>query len=486
MAKLFLTNINLNGNQLQNAVIQKLASAPTSPTPVSGQVYFNTGDNFIYVYNGTSWDKLLESGSVVNADISATAAIAATKVSGTAVTRADTGSVTSTMILDGTILNADINATAAIDKTKIAGTAVTLADTGTITSTMIADGTIVNGDIAAGAAIDLSKLAVNPINRANHTGTQLASTISDLATTVQGYRLDQFAVPTSSLNINSQRITNVATPSADGDAANKGYVDATRQGLDVKDSVRVATTANITLSGTQTIDSVAVIAGDRVLVKDQTTQTANGIYVVAAGGWTRSTDADTGAKLSGGSFVFVEQGNANADSGWVMTADGTIVLGTTNITWAQFSGAGQIDAGAGLTKTGNTLNVATASTARIVVNANDIDLATVANPQTGASVGTVFVQSIATDSYGRVTTVTNGTRKFTAQNPLLTVSSGSANWSIVHNLGVADYILQVRQVSNNELVEADVFLTNAGTATVTIASTAGSIAADTYRVVILP
>jgi phage-related tail fiber protein len=447
MPKLFLTNINLNGNQLENGAIHKLASAPTVPTPVSGQVYFNTTDNFIYVYNGSSWDKVLESGSVVNADIASNASIASTKVAGTAVTRADTGSVT---------------------------------------STMIADGTIVNGDIASGAAITLDKLAVNPLNRANHTGTQLASTISDLATTVQGYRLDQFAVPTSSLNINSQRLTNVANPSADNDAANKGYVDATRQGLDIKDSVRVATTANITLSGTQTIDNVAVIAGDRVLVKDQTTQTANGIYVVASGGWTRSTDADTGAKLTGGSFVFVEQGNANADSGWVMTADGTITIGSTNITWAQFSGAGQIDAGAGLTKTGNTINVATASTARIVVNANDIDLATVANPQTGAAVGTVFVQSIATDSWGRVTTVTNGTRKFTAQNPLLTVTSGSTNWSIAHNLGVADYILQIRQVSNNEIVEADVFLTNAGTATVTIASTAVSIPADTYRVTILP
>lgn len=446
MPKLFLTNINLNGNQLQNAAIHKLATAPTSPTPVSGQVYYNTGDNFLYVYDGSAWNKVLESGSVVNADVASNAAI---------------------------------------DKTKVAGTAVTLADTGSVTSTMIADGTIVNGDIASGAAITLDKLAVNPLNRANHTGTQLAATISDLATTVQGYRLDQFAIPTANLNVNNQKITGLATPTADADAATKAYVDATRQGLDVKDSVRVATTANITLSGTQTIDTIAVIAGDRVLVKDQTTQTANGIYVVAAGGWTRSTDADTGAKLTGGSFVFVEQGNANADSGWVMTADGTITIGTTNITWSQFSGAGQIDAGAGLTKSGNTLNVVTASTARIVVNANDIDLALVNPSSTGAAMGTATITGINADTYGRVTSLVSANRKFMVQNPLLTVTSGSTAWTVTHNLGVQDVLVQFRTVSGNEIVEADVVLTSTNALTITIAATGSSIAADTYRVIVM-
>jgi phage-related tail fiber protein len=313
----------------------------------------------------------------------------------------------------------------------------------------------------------------------------LAATISDLATTVQGYRLDQFAVPTANLNVNNQKITGLATPTADADAATKAYVDATRQGLDVKDSVRVATTANITLSGTQTIDTIAVIAGDRVLVKDQTTQTANGIYVVAAGGWTRSTDADTGAKLTGGSFVFVEQGNANADSGWVMTADGTITIGTTNITWAQFSGAGQIDAGAGLTKSGNTLNVATASTGRIVVNANDIDLALVNPSSTGAAMGTATVIGVTADSYGRVTAVASANRKYMVQNPLLTVTSGSTAWTVTHNLGVQDVLVQFRTVSGNEIVEADVVLTSTNAVTITIAATGSSIAADTYRVIVM-
>ena len=136
----------------------------------------------------------------------------------------------------------------------------------------------------------------------------------------------------------------------------KTYVDDTRTGLEVKDSVKVATTANITLSGTQTIDGIAVSAGDRVLVKDQSTTHQNGIYVCAAGAWSRATESDTAAEFNSGIFFFVEQGTVNADSGWVMTTDGTITFGTTAIAFGQFSGAGQITAGNGLTKSGNTVD----------------------------------------------------------------------------------------------------------------------------------
>ena len=146
-------------------------------------------------------------------------------------------------------------------------------------------------------------------------------------------------------------------PSAAGDAATKGYVDSVCQGLDCKFSVRVATTANITLSGTQTIDGVAVIAGDRVLVKNQSTGSQNGIYVVAAGAWSRAADADTSAEVTSGLFTFVSEGTVNASSGWVLTTPDPITLGTTSLTFTQFSGAGQIVDGAGLSKSGNTLSV---------------------------------------------------------------------------------------------------------------------------------
>ena len=101
--------------------------------------------------------------------------------------------------------------------------------------------------------------------------------ISDFDTGVQTNRLDQLAAPTASVGLNSQKITGLADCTADSDAANKGYVDGVAQGLDIKDSVKVATTANITLSGTQSVDGVSLSADDRVLVKDQSTATQNGI-----------------------------------------------------------------------------------------------------------------------------------------------------------------------------------------------------------------
>jgi hypothetical protein len=160
--------------------------------------------------------KILD-GTIVNADINASAAIDATKVAGTAVTQADTGTVTSTMIANGTIVNADINDSAAIAKTK-------LNLGGTITSADIVDGTIVASDIADGT-ITAAKLVSDPYARANHTGTQAASTISDFNTAVRTNRLDQMAAPTGSVSLNSQKVTSLATPTDNADAATKLYVD---------------------------------------------------------------------------------------------------------------------------------------------------------------------------------------------------------------------------------------------------------------------
>jgi len=179
-------------------------------------------------------------------------------------------------------------------------------------------------------------------------------------------RLDQFAVPTSSVSMNSQKITNLGTPTADGDAVSKSYADALRSGLDVKQSVRAATTANITLSGTQTIDGVAVIAGDRVLVKNQSSGLQNGIYVVAAGSWSRATDADADSEINPGMFCFVEEGTVGADTGWVCSNNAPTTVGTTALTFAQFSGAGSFSVDSTLTKTGNSIGltsgIATAGT----------------------------------------------------------------------------------------------------------------------------
>ena len=199
----------------------------------------------------------------------------------------------------------------------------------------------------------------------------------------------------------SATITGLANPVNDSDAANKGYVDSLAQGIDAKASVVVATTANITLSGTQTIDGIALSVGDRVLVKDQTSQASNGIYLCASSTWTRTTDANTWDELVA-AFTFVEKGTTQANNGYIATITAGGTLGTTAVTFAQFSGAGQITAGDGLTKTGNTLNVGTASSSRIVVNADNIDLAT-----TAVTAGTY--KSVTADAYGRITAGTNPT-----------------------------------------------------------------------------
>ena len=228
--------------------------------------------------------------------------------------------------------------------------------------------------------------------------------------------------------------------------AAKTYIDNTRSGLEVKDSVVVATTANITLSGTQTIDGIAVTAGQRVLVKDQTTASQNGIYVVSASAWSRSTDADTADEFNSGCFFFVEKGTENADNGFVMSQDVAIVFGTTAITFSQFSGAGQITAGVGIGKTGDTMFVNTGTGITITADNVVIDTAwvgqaaitTVGTIATGTWNATAISATkggtgINTSSATGVGIVTSGTWTTPAQ---LTVGFGGTGASSFTSNGI--------------------------------------------------
>jgi len=217
-------------------------------------------------------------------------------------------------------------------------------------------------------------------------------------------------------------------PSGNNDLVNKSYVDAVAQGLDVKGSCVAATTVNITLSGTQTVDTISLLAGDRCLVKNQSTQSQNGIYVVSASAWTRSTDMDIWAEVPG-AFTFIETGGQQ-DTGWVCTSDAAGTIGVTAITWAQFSGVG---AGVSSLSFGTTgLTPSTVTTGAIVV----------AGTLAIANGGT---NSTATPTAGGVGYGTGTAHAYTAAGTtgqVLTSQGSSAPIWAAAASGAQDYIVQ--------------------------------------------
>jgi hypothetical protein len=249
-------------------------------------------------------------------------------------------------------------------------------------ATLRAANTVLAGGEATSAAPTFRALVSNDIPSLAHTK------ISDFDAGVRTNTLAEMAAPAGAVSLNSQKITNLADPTADADAANKGYVDGVAQGLDVKDSVVATTTANGTLASAfangQTIDGVSLSTNDRILIKDQSTQTENGIYTVnASGAPTRADDLATGADAAG-AFVFVEQGTVNAENGFVCTSNkGSAVVGTNNLVFSQFSGAGQITTADGLQKTGNTISVDLKANGGLVIESSEIAVDLAASSITG-------------------------------------------------------------------------------------------------------
>jgi hypothetical protein len=406
---LFLYPVDLNKNELRNARIQNLATAPSSP--VAGQIYYGTDVNDALLWNGSIWLSLGTGGGVsdhgaltglTDDDHSQYALLAGR--SGGQVLIGGTGSGEDLFLVstsNGTkgqiYFGPTTSAAAFVDQTtgNITGnTLISTVATGTAPLTISSTTVVANLNADKVDGQDGSYY----LSRTNHTGTQTASTISDFDTQVRTSRLDQMAAPTASVSLSSQKITNLADGTSAGDAINLGQLQSASLGLAWKDNVRVATTVAGTLATSfengDTVDGITLATGDRILIKDQGTASENGIYVVAASGApTRATDADSASELRG-AVVVVEEGTANADQIWQLITD-SITLGTTGLTWQRLPGPQDIVAGAGLTKTSNTLDVGTASTSRIVVNADNIDLATVGTAGT-------YYGSVTTDAYGRV------------------------------------------------------------------------------------
>lgn len=445
MAKKFAVALDLQKFELQNPRMQNLAGPPA--TPVEGQFYYDSVSKTGQIWNGTSW---LNMGA------------------------SSTGSTPS-------------------------------------------DGSVTDVKVATNAAIAESKLALASDAAATTASRRTLSITSATAAMPGGTRLDQLATSnpaTAAISANNQRVTSVADPTADTDASNKRYVDAARAGLNVKDSVRAATTVNLAANyanGTSgagatltastavalpAIDGVTLANGNRLMVKDQTTGLQNGIYVVttAAATWvlTRATDADTAAEVTGGMHAFVDEGLTQADSSWVLTSDGANIIGTTALTFAKYSQAGEIFDGAGMTKTGNTLNVIGTAN-RITVNADSVDIASTYVGQTSiTTLGTVTVgtwtgTAIAVANGGTGSTTAAGARtNLGAMGRFAqTIGDGTATaFVLTHGLTASqDVIASVRTAASPfEEVLADVEYTSTTQVTVRFGV---APAASQYRVVVI-
>ena len=304
----------------------------------------------------------------------------------------------------------------------------------------------------------------------------------------------------------------ISDPTDPAHAATKSYVDAARSGLDVKQSVRAATTGPVNLAtdleNGDTLDTTVTLAtGDRVLVKNQSTASENGIYTVnASGAPTRATDFDSSAEVTPGAFTFVEEGTLNADSGWVLTTDGSITVGSTGLTFALFSVAGTILAGDGLSKTGNVLNVGGTSD-RITVNADTVDIAaTYVGQSSITTLGTIAtgtwaatdvavahggtnasteadartnLASAAAEATGR-TTSTPALARVAKQGCAASVT-GVSTTTVTHNFNTTDVTVQVYEVSTGATVFGDTTRANSNTVSVVLN---GTISANDYTIVV--
>ena len=393
--------------------------------------------------------------------------------------------------LTGATLASGVTASSLTSVGTLAGLTVTAPITGSVTGS--------SGSTTGNAATATALATARAINGVNFDGTS-AITVTAAAGTLSGNTLAAGVTASSltslgtiaSLTATAGTIANA--PSGSTDIANKLYVDTVAQGLDAKASCVAATTADITLSGAQTIDGVSVVAGNRVLVKNQSLSQNNGIYLCASGSWTRTTDANTWDALTS-AFTFIEQGTTNADCGFVCTANAGGTLGTTALPWSQFSGAGTFTAGTGLTLTGSVFSLTSpvavanggtgltslgSGVATFLGTPSSANLAAAVSDETGSG-ALVFASSptLVTPTLGAATaTSLNGVTLTGTSTPALSVT-GTASVSgsntgdqttITGNAGTATILQTARNING---------VSFNGSADITVTAAAGTLTGAT-------
>ena len=430
----------------------------------NGMIRYNTDTALFEGYVNGVW-AVFASGSGV------TSVATGTGLTGGPITSTGTISIANTAVTAGSYTSANItvnaqgqitsasNGSAGVDSFSAGTTGFTPSTATTGAVTLAGTLNVANG--GTGATTLTGYLVGNGTSAVTAVATIPNAGLTNSSVTIGSTSIALGATASTLAGLTSVAVTQ--DPTSALQLATKQYVDAVAQGLDPKASCVAATTANITLSGTQTIDGVALIAGDRCLVKDQTLSQDNGIYLVAASAWTRATDMDNWLEVPG-AFTFIEQGTLYADTGWVCTSNAGGTLGTTPITWVQFAGVGSYTAGTGLTLTGTQFSITNtavtaasygsatqvgtftvnaqgqltlASNTAIAINANQITSGTlpVANGGTGRTVGnySIYANEIHVGKDGNDTTGDG-----TLINPVLTITkaltliAAGRNTVIVH------------------------------------------------------
>lgn len=437
MARKFLVSIDLNKNELQNARIQNLATAPS--TPVAGQIYYNTVDNELYYYNGTAWESTQADSEILYGTFASRPAAGTSGrlyyATDNSLMYLDDGTVWLQVSAFGTVTaqtsygltsgNGSSTNYARADHTH--GTpsltnntpqAVSIGGSGAVGT-----GTTPARDDHSHAGPGFGNVSPQTsfgASSANGSATTVARSDHEHGTPAHdnaahsAINLSALAAPLADVSWGNYKITSLATPINANDAANKQYVDDVAQGLHIHASVVAASTTNLTAtynngtsgvgatltnSGTQAalvLDGVSVddSAADRVLIKNQTNAEENGIYVVTDKGsgstnWvlTRASDFDTSAEIQGGDFVFVTGGTTLDNTGWVQTAT-PVTVGTTPIVFQQFSGAGTYTASNGVQLVGSNFSGVVVSSGGLTVGASGFALDTaIAVRKYAASVG---------------------------------------------------------------------------------------------------